>query len=569
LLELVVIDPLGNVRRYPLGFEELIIGRDPQNPIVLDDNRVSRKHARVYHGEKGHYIEDLGSANGVVLEGTLIRGASLLNVGNKIEVGDFVLTIVPEGAAHGALPSAASLKGLSGAFKGQDFPLSGPRITLGRVEGNQIVVEDASVSRHHARLQRERQGWVVHDLGSSNGTFVNDRPITQRELKGGEKITLGSVSFRFTLSGRSRPFTLPAPVVYAMAIGLVAISLAVALALILRPSQALPPVAQREPAAAATNETQEALGLARAALQRRDWDGAIKQFDRVLSRDLTENEAKAGKVQAEEAKVQEQLLRSAEAAAQRGDKVEAVKLLSRISPQSVYADTVQKMSAQLSEAYHNEQKGARGELKLNGEENRVLKAKYVNAKVLAAIERYARGDFDGAVVALTPNGHALDASAAEAAKNIRAVRVKEADGAVAAQQNDTDRAVRAWEDALKADELVVPPPVRSQARVDIKRMMGDGLYRAGYYQYMRGNYAEAFTHWKRGNARSPENLDILAGFRRLEAMEDGVLAETERAFDKDPARSCQRLKEVTQLTLDSAPVHARAVAKLAEKCAGK
>lgn len=562
MLELVVIDPQGNVRRYPLGFDELTIGRDPQNPIVLDDGRVSRKHARVYHGEKGHYIEDLGSANGVILDGSLIRSASLLTVGNKIEVGDFVLTVVPEGAAHGALPGGGSLKGLSGQFRGQDFPLSGPRLTLGRVEGNQIVVDDQSVSRHHARMQKEKNVWVLEDLGSSNGTFVNDRPITRTELKGGEKITLGSVSFRFATLNRSRPFTLPAPVVYALAIGLIAISLAVALALILRPSSQQ---AQAESPGVASNETQEALGLARAALQRRDWDGAIKQFDRVLARDLTQAEAKAGKVQAEEAKVHEQLVRSAEAAAQRGDKVEAVKLLSRIPPSSVYAETAQKMSTQLSEQYHNEQKGA---LTLNGEEDRALKSKYGNPKVLAAIERYARGDFDGAVAALLPKGRPLDASAGDAAKNIRAVRVKEADGAVAAQQNDTDRAVRAWEDALKADELVVPTSVRSQARVDVRRMMGDGLYRAGYYQYMRGNYSGAFAYWKRGTDRSPDNLDILAGFRRLEAMEEGVLSEAEKLFEKDPARSCQRVKEVTQLTLESAPVHARAAAKLAEKCAG-
>src|SRR5262245_8844253 len=137
--ELVVIDPQGGVRRFPLTFDELGIGREPSNQIVLDDPRVSRRHARVYRGEKGHYIEDLGSANGVLLDGSLIRSAQLLNVGAKIELGGFVLTVVPQGTpATGLGRNVAKLKGTSGPLSGKEFLLGEQRVTVGRIDSNQI-----------------------------------------------------------------------------------------------------------------------------------------------------------------------------------------------------------------------------------------------------------------------------------------------------------------------------------------------------------------------------------------------------------------------------------------------
>ncbi len=566
--ELVVIDPEGNVRRYPLGFEELVIGRDPGNAICLDDGRVSRKHARVYRGEKGHFIEDLGSANGVVLDGNLIRSATLLVVGNKIEVGEFVLTIVPEGAAHGAMTPTARLRGMSGQYKNQEFAVTGPRTTVGRVDGNQIVIDDASVSRHHARLQRDKNNWLLADLGSSNGTFVNDRPITQKELRGGEKITFGSIVFRFMAADSKRRFVLPAPLAYAIAISVVVISLAVALALVMRPASPHGDGAVKPP----STEVSEGLALGKAALTRHDWDGAIKQFDRVLAKDLTQTDAKSGKAEAEEGRVHEQLLRSAEQSAARGDRAEAVRSLARIPASSPYADQAQKMNAALSQQFHAEAKNGHNDLRLNGDEESALKARYPNPKALAAAQLYARGDFDAALVAFAPKGKALDAAAAESMRHIRAVRAKETDGAVAAQQTDassTERALKAWDEALAADLEVVPANVRSQPRLDVRRMIGEALYRVGYYQFNHANFVDAFSSWKRGNERSPDNLDILAGLRRLDTTEENALNQTVMLFDKDPARACQVFHEVANLTLDTSPVHARALAKISEKCGGK
>src|SRR5262245_25650387 len=53
-------------------------------------------------------------------------------------------------------------------------PLEGDRVTVGKARSNRIVIEDdPRVSRMHAVLERLDAGWVVRDLGSRNGTFVN------------------------------------------------------------------------------------------------------------------------------------------------------------------------------------------------------------------------------------------------------------------------------------------------------------------------------------------------------------------------------------------------------------
>lgn len=561
--ELVVIDPQGAVRRFPLTFDELGIGREPSNQIVLDDVRVSRRHARVYRGEKGHYIEDLGSANGVVLDGALIRSASLLNVGAKIEVGGFVLTVVPQGTPANSLGrNVGKLKCLSGELAGKEFIVGDGRLTVGRVDANQVVIDDPSVSRHHARIQRENNKWVLYDLGSSNGTFVGGRPIQQKELKDNDKIMFGSVAFRFHAPGAvAQPTGLPSPVIYAIAAGVVLIALAIALALILRPR----PGSAGDPAVI-EREVVEAMQLGHSAMQREDWVDAMKQYDRVLQKDTTNTEARTKKQLAQDYNAHKNLLASAQQQFSQNDKVGAIKYLLRIPQTSVYAERAQKLAVQISEAQRAESKGIKKDLKLTGEEEGALKSRYGTPGSFAAVLMYLKGDFEGALTSLAKLQR-KEANANAIAKDIRSVRVKQADGAVASQAADgVEKALKEWEEALRLDLTIAPESVRSQPRADIRRMMGDSLYRAGYHKFIRGDYAEAFAYWKRGTERSPENVDILQGFMRLENIAERLLQETDRIAQSDKGKACQKLNEVVGLTLDTAEVNAKARAKIVELC---
>ncbi len=68
---------------------------------------------------------------------------------------------------------------------------------LGRLDTSDIPVRDKKASREHAKIYRQGQQYAIVDLNSSNGTFVNDDPITKHMLKPGDSITIGLVSMRF------------------------------------------------------------------------------------------------------------------------------------------------------------------------------------------------------------------------------------------------------------------------------------------------------------------------------------------------------------------------------------
>ena len=83
---------------------------------------------------------------------------------------------------------------------GQSFPLQDDRTIVGRVPTCNVVLPDHLVSRQHAEIRRESFGYVVRDLGSSNGTFVNGQRLSadeSRPLRDGDTLRLGSSELQF------------------------------------------------------------------------------------------------------------------------------------------------------------------------------------------------------------------------------------------------------------------------------------------------------------------------------------------------------------------------------------
>jgi len=69
---------------------------------------------------------------------------------------------------------------------------------IGRDTSNDIVLEDTEVSRRHARLEARGTSWVLMDVGSTNGTFLNDRELDSCvKLRGGDRLKIGSQIFKF------------------------------------------------------------------------------------------------------------------------------------------------------------------------------------------------------------------------------------------------------------------------------------------------------------------------------------------------------------------------------------
>ncbi|MCX6129877.1 MAG: GGDEF domain-containing protein [Proteobacteria bacterium] len=98
--------------------------------------------------------------------------------------------------------TAACLVQYSGTNLGKRYILDQKETVVGRSPTVEIVVNEQSVSRAHAQCQQQDDDIYVADLGSSNGTYVNDKKITGRQiLRDGDIIRLGNIVFKFFAQG--------------------------------------------------------------------------------------------------------------------------------------------------------------------------------------------------------------------------------------------------------------------------------------------------------------------------------------------------------------------------------
>lgn len=89
----------------------------------------------------------------------------------------------------------------TGGSMGLRYPLGDAAVVLGRDEGCDIRINDYSVSRRHARIERHGDVYRAVDLQSTNGTFVNDVPASSRELRDGDYLRVGNCIYRFLAGG--------------------------------------------------------------------------------------------------------------------------------------------------------------------------------------------------------------------------------------------------------------------------------------------------------------------------------------------------------------------------------
>lgn len=92
---------------------------------------------------------------------------------------------------------------LNGGTAGSRHVLKKARTRIGRAGENDIVLPDPSVSRFHAEIERLPEGYVLRDLGSTNGTSVGGRRILERLLEEGDVLQCGDVELEFQLVGEA------------------------------------------------------------------------------------------------------------------------------------------------------------------------------------------------------------------------------------------------------------------------------------------------------------------------------------------------------------------------------
>jgi Nif-specific regulatory protein len=91
------------------------------------------------------------------------------------------------------------LLGVAGLFQDTAVTLSEKEVSIGRDPSNDLWVADRALSRRHCLLANQSEQFILRDLGSKNGTFVNGVPVTEQVLRDGDQITIGDSVFVFQL----------------------------------------------------------------------------------------------------------------------------------------------------------------------------------------------------------------------------------------------------------------------------------------------------------------------------------------------------------------------------------
>ena len=211
---------------FTLAKATITLGRASDNDIVLRDGKSSRYHARLEQREGGYILFDLQSTNGTRINGVAVEQATL-QAGAIITLGDSLLrfesTMTESAAEMIPLESEAELDATigqatlsmtltdtsgprlamhvpattQGPARTWELPLMSDGVTIGRQAGNDIVLDLAKVSRHHARIERQGNTFVIRDLASTNGTWIAGQRIVEHPLADGVMVRIGEAQLVF------------------------------------------------------------------------------------------------------------------------------------------------------------------------------------------------------------------------------------------------------------------------------------------------------------------------------------------------------------------------------------
>ncbi len=97
------------------------------------------------------------------------------------------------------VPSGGRIEILRGFYEGLEVPLDRDWLVLGRGRGSDLVLAEPTLSRAHAAVGYDRDGFFVQDLGSTNGSLVNGQRLTRAVLADGDEVQIGKLRIRIHL----------------------------------------------------------------------------------------------------------------------------------------------------------------------------------------------------------------------------------------------------------------------------------------------------------------------------------------------------------------------------------
>lgn len=212
----------GGVRTLLLRKQLTLIGREADNDIILDDERISRNHAEIRMDHGVAVLLDYGSMNGTLINRQMVTQPVPLKPDDIVDLGarSYRFSLI-EGpfATHEVettkMPGTGGMNrkqtlpplgpptfvAINGELTGARWELLEPVITIGRDASCQIRLPDSTVSRRHAQVVRQTDGYYASDVESNNGTTVNGEDLSKpHRLQHGDLLHLGEVALRFVSS---------------------------------------------------------------------------------------------------------------------------------------------------------------------------------------------------------------------------------------------------------------------------------------------------------------------------------------------------------------------------------
>ena len=218
MYKIVICDDEGKTTIIPFSRNEFSIGRQEGNVIQLTDRNVSRRHAILSKEQDAFYIQDLDSRNGVRIGTEHVQKGQLAEVApeDRILIGDYRISIsekeyrnIPPGKqvdprverGVGKVTTYARLVMVEGDESGMELALTDELYIVGRGDRANMLINDPSISRAHARLEGAGDHWVVSDLDSSNGLYINGNKRDDYLLRAGDIVEFGNSHFRYVAPG--------------------------------------------------------------------------------------------------------------------------------------------------------------------------------------------------------------------------------------------------------------------------------------------------------------------------------------------------------------------------------
>lgn len=206
------------------------IGSDPGANIVLDRPGVLPQHCQL-HVTAGGVMLDVPQGTTVSVNGRRVDGLIALRPGDSVAFDqvqamlssmETAVAIRHVASAPGRMLQSANddpgatavrpvvpryvLRGVSGEAFGRSYPVLGVT-TIGRAPECNLRLDQAGMSRMHARLLPTDDGLLLEDLGSTNGCFLNGKRVLRGEARPGDEIGFDTLRFRLTAAGQD---TVPA-----------------------------------------------------------------------------------------------------------------------------------------------------------------------------------------------------------------------------------------------------------------------------------------------------------------------------------------------------------------------